>query len=66
MSIDDPLQKNIQRAVGISALRKIRTLVDAEDAHDVFKAKALRWLLSYGVLVMLGVALLLAKFLGVF
>lgn len=66
MSTDEPLQKNIQRAVGISALRKIRTLVDAEEANDAFKARALRWLMGYGMLLMLGVALLLAKFLGVF
>ena len=65
MSTDDPLQQNIRRTTGLHALRQIRSIVDAENAADAFKVRALRWLLRYGWLVLLFVAALLARLLGV-
>jgi hypothetical protein len=65
MNSDDPLQKNIRNTAGIHALKQIRSIVDEENANDAFKARALRWLLRYGWLVLLFVAALLARLLGV-
>lgn len=65
MNPDDRLQHNIRHSTAQHALKQIRTLVDAENADDVFKARALRWLLRYGWLVLLAIALLSARILGV-
>lgn len=65
MSEDDLLQKNIRRTTARHALQQIRTLVDAENAEDAFKARALRWMIRYGWLVILAVALVLARMIGV-
>ncbi len=65
MNTDDPLQKNIRNTTGIHALKQIRSIVDEENANDAFKARALRWLLRYGWLVLLFVAALVARLLGV-
>ncbi len=61
----DPLQHNIRRTTGLHALRKIRALVDAELADELFKTRALRWLARYGWLLLLLLALPVAYFLGV-
>lgn len=61
----DPLQHNIRRTAGLHALRKIRVLVDAELADELFKTRALRWLARYGWLLLLLLALPVAYFLGV-
>jgi len=63
---DDGMEKNVRRAVGISALRKIGRIVAEESRADAEKAAALRWFMCYGWLVLLGAALLLAYLLGVF
>ncbi len=65
MSTDDPLQQNIRRTIGLHALKQIRAIVDEENADDAFKARALRWLIRYGWLLLLLIAVLLARFLGV-
>lgn len=65
MSNDDPLQKNIERTTALHALKQVRGLVDASIAEDATKAGALRWMLRYGWLVLLLVAVLLARLLGV-
>ncbi|MDO8313226.1 MAG: hypothetical protein Q7T25_14935 [Sideroxyarcus sp.] len=65
MSTDDPLQQNIRRTTGLHALKQIRAIVDEENADDAFKARALRWLARYGWLLLLLIAALLARFLGV-
>ena len=65
MSADDPLQQNIRRTTAQQALKQIRTIVDAENADDAFKTRALRWLLRYGWLLLLLIAALLARLLGV-
>jgi hypothetical protein len=65
VSEDDLLQKNIRRTTAQHALKQIRTLVDAERAEDAFKARALRWLIRYGWLVILAAALVSARMIGV-
>lgn len=65
MSEDDRLQQNIQRSTAHHALKQIRGIVDEENADDAFKARALGWLLRYGWLVILILALLFARYLGV-
>ncbi len=65
MSSDDPLQQNIRRTTGLHALRKIRAIVDEENASDAAKTRALRWMLRYGWLVLLLGGALLARILGV-
>lgn len=66
MNSDDPLQQNIRRSTALHALRKIRGIVDEENADDAFKAHTLRWFLRYGWLILLAAALLFARYLGVF
>jgi hypothetical protein len=65
MSPDDPLQQNIRRTTAQQTLKKIRAIVDEENAKDAFKGRALRWLFHYGWLVLLMIAALMARFLGV-
>jgi hypothetical protein len=65
MSEDDRLQQNIERSVAHHALRQIRDIVDKENADDAFKSRTLGWLLRYGWLVLLVLALLFARYLGV-
>ena len=65
MNPDDPLQENIRRSTAHHALKQIRGIVDKENADDAFKARALGWLMRYGWLGLLAVALLLARYLGV-
>jgi len=65
MNEDDRLQQNIQRSTAHHALKQIRGIVDEEHADDAFKARALGWLLRYGWLVPLALALLFARYWGV-
>lgn len=65
MSTDDPLQQNIRRTTGLHALKQIRAIVDEENADDAFKTRALRWSVRYGWLVLLLIAVMLARLLGV-
>lgn len=62
---DDRLQQNIDRSTAIHALKKVRVLVDEANAEDAAKIKALHWLMRYGWLLLLLVAALVARFLGV-
>lgn len=66
MNHDDPMQKNIRRTTGLHALRKIGALVDESNRDDAAKAQALRWLLRYGWIVLLVVAVVLARLMGVY
>ncbi|MFH2140465.1 MAG: hypothetical protein ABII63_06685 [Pseudomonadota bacterium] len=65
MNEDERLEHNIQRSTAHHALKQIRGIVDRENADEAFKARALRWLLRYGWLLLLLVALLFARYLGV-
>jgi hypothetical protein len=66
MTAKDPLQQNIHRATGLHALRKIRAIVDEEDRQDAATARALRWLLRYGWIVLLAIVVVLARLMGVY
>ena len=66
MNAQDPLQHNIRRTAMLSALRKIRVIVDKENQDDAETARALRWLLRYGWIVLLLVVALLARLMGVY
>lgn len=66
MTAEDPLQQNIRRTTGLRALRKIRAIVDEEDASAVSAARVRRGLLRYGWIVLLAVAALLARLTGVY
>ena len=65
MNSDDPLQQNIARTSALLALKKVRVLVDEANAEDQTKATALRWLMRYGWLLLLLIAALVARFIGV-
>jgi hypothetical protein len=62
---EDRLQQNIDRSTAIHALKKLRVLVDEANAEDAAKTKALHWLVRYGWLLLLLIAALVARFLGV-
>ena len=58
------VEQKVRRAVGISALRKIGTIVAEEQQADAASASVLRWCVRYGWIILLGGALLLAYTLG--
>ena len=66
MNSDDQMQQNIRRTTGLNALKKIRTIVDEENEHDAAIARAMRWLLRYGWILLLLVAVVLARLMGVY
>lgn len=66
MSAEDPMQKNIRRTAMLSALRKIRAIVDEENANDAATERALRNLMRYGWIVLLIVVALLGRLMGVY
>jgi len=66
MNAKDPLQDNVRRSAMLSALRKIRGIVDEENQNDAEAARALRWLLRYGWMALLLVVALLARLMGVY
>ncbi len=65
MTTNDPLQQNIRRAAAVHALKKIRKIVDEENADEAFKARALGLLARFGWVILLLLALVLARLLGV-
>ncbi len=58
------IEKNVRRAAGINALRKIGVIVAEEQQADAEKAKVLRWFFRYGWIVLIGSARLLAYAFG--
>ena len=59
------VEYKVRRATGINALRKIGLIVAKEQQADADNARALRWFARYGLLILIGGALLLAYFMGV-
>ena len=59
------IEQNTQRAAGTHALRKIRAVVDEVEREDAARTKLLRAFLSWGWLVLLLLAALLARRFGV-
>ncbi len=66
MNSNDPLQQNIRRTTGVHALRQIRAIVDEENKNDAATARALRWMLRYGWIVLLLIVAVLARLMGVY
>jgi len=66
MNSDDEMQQNIRRTTGQHALKKIRAIVDEENEYDATVARTMRWLLRYGWIVLLIVAAVLARLMGVY
>lgn len=62
---DDRLQQNIDRSTAIHALKKVRVLVDEANEDDASKARTLRWMMRYGWLLLLLIAALIARLIGV-
>ena len=57
MNVDPEIERNVRRTVGISALRRIRRIVDADNQLEAQKARwARRVLLALGAAVALAVA----------
>ena len=57
MSDEPEIQRAVRRTVGIAALRRIRRIVDADDALEADKR---RWARRLGVLFLLAAVLALA------
>jgi CHASE3 domain sensor protein len=66
MSNDEQLKQNISRTKGLHALKQIQAIVEQENKNDADAARALRWLLRYGWLVLLLLAAILAHLMGVY
>lgn len=66
MDADDQLQRNIRQTTGLHALRQIASIVDEENKSDATTANLLRWLLRYGWMVLLIIAVLAAYLTGVY
>lgn len=58
------IEKNIRRATGIKALRKIGEIVAEEQQADAEKARVLRWFSRYGWIVLSASALLFSYIFG--
>jgi hypothetical protein len=65
MTTDDPLQQNIRRTTAVHALKKIRSIVDEENADEAFKVRALGLLARYGWVLLFLIAVVFARLLGV-
>jgi len=66
MNSDERLQQNIRHTTGQHALKQIRAIVDEENKNDASKARALRWLLRYGWIVLLVIIAVVARLTGVY
>ena len=54
------VERKVRRAVAVSALREIGLIVASEQQTETDKAKLLRWLARYGLIILAGTALLVA------
>jgi cation transport ATPase len=66
MSEDERLQQNITRTTGLHALKQIHAIVQQENKNDADTARALRWFLRYGWVILLLIAGIMAHLIGVF
>lgn len=57
MNEDEKIQRAVRRTVGIAALKRIRRIVDAENALETEKS---RWALRLSIFFMLAAVLALA------
>jgi CHASE3 domain sensor protein len=61
----DRLQQNIRRTASQHALKQIHAIVEQENKNDAETARALRWLLRYGWVILLLLAGVMARLIGV-
>ncbi|OGS98349.1 MAG: hypothetical protein A3F73_12435 [Gallionellales bacterium RIFCSPLOWO2_12_FULL_59_22] len=59
------VEHKVRRAVGIHALRKIGRIVAEEQQADADKARELRWFARCGWLIVPGIGMILAYWIGV-
>ncbi|MDO8787335.1 MAG: hypothetical protein Q7J42_04600 [Sulfuritalea sp.] len=57
MSEDEKIERAVRRTVGVAALRRIRRIVDADNALETSKQ---RWARRLSIFLVLAVALVLA------
>jgi hypothetical protein len=65
-AIDEVVDHKVQQAVARNALHKIADIVAEEQRIDLAKQKYGSWMLRYGMVLMVLLAVLLARYLGVF
>jgi hypothetical protein len=65
-AIDEVVDHKVQQAVARNALQKIADIVAEEQRIDLAKQKYGSWMLRYGMVLMVLLAVLLARYLGVF
>jgi hypothetical protein len=65
MSDDEKLQQNIERTTSKHALKQIHVILEQENKNDAERARALRWLLSYGWIILVLLAVILVYLAGV-
>ncbi len=66
MSEDEKLQQNINRTTSKHALNQIHAMLEQENKINAEKARALRWLLRYGWVILLLFFAILFYLAGVF
>lgn len=64
-SEDDVIEHKVRRATAFSALHKISRIVGEEQKLDADKERYARWFLRYGIVLLVVVCAVLARFLGV-
>jgi hypothetical protein len=64
-SVDEVIEHKVKHATAVNAMRKISTIVGEEQKIEAAKVCYTRWLLRYGIAMLLLVCAILAHFLGV-
>jgi hypothetical protein len=65
MSQDEVVQNKVRRATALNALRKIAKIVAEEERMDASKRRYLGYFLRYGLLTLVAICAVLARFWGV-
>lgn len=65
MPEQERIEQNIRRTAGVVALRKIRSIVDDDLDEEELRVRWLRAFMRYGWIILLALAGLLARYLGV-
>ncbi|MDD4978237.1 MAG: hypothetical protein PHI29_06370 [Gallionella sp.] len=64
-AVDEVVDHKVQQAVARNALHKIADIVAEEQRIDVAKQRYTVWMLRYGIVLMVLLAALVARYLGV-
>gem|GEM_PF-2879979 len=64
-AVEEVVEHKVQHAVARNALHKIADIVAAEHRVELAKQRYKTWMLRYGIVLMLLLAALLARYLGV-